>query len=59
MNDLGGGIYPMVPGHELIGVVTEVGPKVTKVKVGDYVGIGCIIESCLSCGACNTKIYKI
>jgi len=56
MNDLGGGIYPMVPGHELLGQVTEVGPKVTKVKVGDYVGIGCIIESCLSCGSCKDNM---
>jgi len=43
---MGGGIYPMVPGHEIVGVVTEVGAQVTKVKVGDFVGIGCIIESC-------------
>ena len=45
-NDLGISIYPMVPGHELIGVVTEVGPKVTKFKPGDAVGVGVIIDTC-------------
>jgi uncharacterized zinc-type alcohol dehydrogenase-like protein len=43
----------MVPGHELIGTVVEVGSNVTKVKVGDNVGVGCIIDSCLECGACE------
>ena len=52
-NDLGGSIFPMVPGHELIGTVVEVGPKVTKVKVGDNVGVGCMIDSCLECEACK------
>ena len=53
LNHLGGSMYPMVPGHELVGVVTEVGSKVTKVKVGDKVGVGCIIDSCLNCGTCK------
>jgi len=43
----------MVPGHELIGKVLEVGSKVTKVKVGDSVGIGCISDACLDCHACE------
>jgi len=51
-NDLGGSIYPMVPGHELIGTVTEVGSKVTKVVVGDNVGVGVIKDSCLDCDTC-------
>lgn len=55
---MGGGIYPMVPGHEIVGVVTEIGDKVTKAKVGDFVGIGCIIESCLDCSYCKTKLYN-
>jgi len=53
LNHLGGAMYPMVPGHELVGVVTEVGSKVTKVAVGDKVGVGCIIDSCLECGTCH------
>ena len=46
--------YPCVPGHELAGVVTSVGSKVTKVKVGDNVGVGCISDSCLNCDNCKT-----
>ena len=53
LNHLGGSIYPMVPGHELAGTVVEVGSKVTKVKVGDNVGVGCIKDSCLNCEYCN------
>jgi len=52
-NDMGSTIYPIVPGHELLGVVTEVGSKVTKFKVGDYVGVGCIVDSCLDCEWCK------
>ena len=52
LNHLGGAIYPMVPGHELVGTVVEVGDKVTKVKVGDNAGVGCIIDSCLACEMC-------
>jgi len=52
-NDLGDSIYPMVPGHELIGTVTEVGSKVTKVVVGDNVGVGVIKDSCLGCETCK------
>ena len=53
LNHLGGSMYPMVPGHELAGVVEEVGAKVTKVKVGDKVGIGCLCDACMDCGACK------
>jgi NAD-dependent dihydropyrimidine dehydrogenase PreA subunit len=51
-NDLDDSMYPMVPGHELIGTVVEVGSKVKKVKVGDNVGVGVIKDSCLKCGTC-------
>ncbi|MED6113553.1 8-hydroxygeraniol dehydrogenase [Stylosanthes scabra] len=51
-NEWGNAIYPMVPGHEVVGVVTEVGSKVEKYKVGDKVGIGCLVESCRSCQNC-------
>ncbi|MGW0393259.1 NAD(P)-dependent alcohol dehydrogenase [Streptomyces sp. NPDC003042] len=48
----GGGIFPMVPGHEIAGVVTEVGPSVTKFAVGDRVGVGCFVDSCRRCAYC-------
>jgi len=44
--------YPLVPGHEIAGVVTEVGPEVTKHKVGDRVGVGCFVDSCRECESC-------
>ena len=43
---LGGGIYPMVPGHEIAGTVTEMGDKVSGVSIGEAVGVGCIADSC-------------
>ena len=48
----GKAIFPMVPGHEIAGVVTEVGSEVTKHKVGDRVGIGCFVDSCRECENC-------
>ncbi|HZI51724.1 MAG TPA: NAD(P)-dependent alcohol dehydrogenase [Terriglobia bacterium] len=49
----GNSMYPMVPGHEVAGRVTGVGPKVTKFKVGDLVGVGCFVDSCRTCSACR------
>jgi len=51
-NDFGSGIYPMVPGHEITGVVTAVGTNVTKFAVGDRVGVGCFVDSCGECKYC-------
>ena len=48
----GGAIFPMVPGHEIVGVVTDIGSKVTKFKVGETVGVGVFIDSCRSCANC-------
>jgi len=45
--------YPCVPGHEIVGRVTEVGSDVTSVKVGDLVGVGCLVDSCRICPACK------
>jgi len=45
--------YPLVPGHELLGRVTEVGSNVHKFKIGDIVGVGCIVGSCLDCKHCD------
>lgn len=52
-DEWGGSIFPMVPGHEIVGVVTKVGSGVKKFKVGDKVGVGCMVNSCQSCPSCN------
>ncbi|MEK9811243.1 MAG: NAD(P)-dependent alcohol dehydrogenase [Candidatus Nanopelagicales bacterium] len=51
--DWGPDIFPMVPGHEIVGIVTEAGAEVTKYQVGDRVGVGCYVASCGSCEACQ------
>ncbi|MEU3414218.1 NAD(P)-dependent alcohol dehydrogenase [Streptomyces sp. NPDC006658] len=48
----GEAIFPMVPGHEIAGVVTEVGSGVTKFRAGDRVGVGCMVDSCRECENC-------
>ncbi len=53
-NDWGMTIYPVVPGHEIVGVVTAVGNQVTKFKVGDLAGIGCLVDSCRECDSCKS-----
>jgi len=55
-NEWGFTAYPIVPGHEIVGVVTEVGSKVTKFKVGDKVGVGCMVGSCRSCDNCDKDL---
>lgn len=45
--------YPLVPGHEIAGVVTEIGSEVTKFAVGDRVGVGCFVDSCRECARCR------
>lgn len=52
-NDLGNTVYPIVPGHEIAGVVSAVGSGVTKFKVGDRVGVGCMVDSCRTCASCK------
>ena len=51
-NEWGGTTYPVVPGHEIAGIVAEVGSEVTTRKVGDRVGVGCFVDSCGKCEAC-------
>ncbi|XVF61488.1 hypothetical protein PTKIN_Ptkin08bG0133600 [Pterospermum kingtungense] len=55
-NELGLTVYPLVPGHEIAGEVTEVGSKVKEFKVGDRVGVGCVVGSCLSCDECTNNL---
>src|SRR4029079_11674065 len=52
-NEWRGTIYPCVPGHEIVGRVTETGSNVTKHKTGDIVGVGCIVDSCRTCENCK------
>lgn len=51
-DEWGGSIFPMVPGHEIAGVVKAVGSAVKKYKVGDQVGVGCMVDSCRKCSCC-------
>ncbi|KAJ7943761.1 putative Alcohol dehydrogenase [Quillaja saponaria] len=55
-NEWGNTTYPIVPGHEIAGIVTEVGSKVQKFKVGDRVGVGCLVGSCHSCENCSNNL---
>ncbi|KKX34085.1 NAD(P)-dependent alcohol dehydrogenase [Rhizobium sp. LC145] len=50
-NEWGGSKYPMVPGHEIVGTIAAVGSSVTKFKVGDKVGVGCFVDSCVGCAS--------
>ncbi|MET0600546.1 MAG: NAD(P)-dependent alcohol dehydrogenase [Baekduia sp.] len=50
--DWGRGLFPMVPGHEIAGIVTAVGPGVTRLQPGDRVGVGCFVDSCGACMYC-------
>src|SRR5215468_193576 len=52
-NDWGISIYPLVPGHEIVGVVSGVGQNVRKFKAGDVVGVGCFVDSCRDCENCK------
>ena len=51
-------IFPMVPGHEIAGVVSAIGSKVTKYKVGDKVGVGCFVDSCRTCPECRQGLEQ-
>ncbi len=46
-------VFPAVPGHEIVGRVTKIGPQVTRFKVGDLVGVGCMVDSCRTCANCR------
>lgn len=57
-NDWGGTMYPVVPGHEIIGRVTAVGEAVNGHAVGDRVGVGCIVDSCRTCDPCQRGLEQ-
>jgi alcohol dehydrogenase (NADP+) len=52
------GTFPMVPGHEIAGIVAEVGPGVTRFAVGDQVGVGCMVDSCRECDNCRAGLEQ-
>jgi len=53
-NEWGNTVYPCMPGHEIVGRAVRVGPSVSRIKVGDIVGVGCMIDSCRTCDACKS-----
>ncbi|WP_165856808.1 NAD(P)-dependent alcohol dehydrogenase [Marinobacter sp. JSM 1782161] len=57
-NDWGMTQYPVVPGHEIVGRVTAVGSDVTGFQVGDVVGVGCMVDSCRQCSACEAGLEQ-
>lgn len=57
-SEWGGTLYPCVPGHEIVGHVTAVGDHVTKFKVGDTVGVGCLVDSCQHCASCDEGLEQ-
>ena len=57
-NEWGNSKYPMVPGHEIVGKVTQVGNHVTKFKAGDLVGVGCLVDSCRVCDSCKEGLEQ-
>lgn len=54
----GSKIFPMVPGHEIVGSVSRVGSEVTHYKVGDSVGVGCMVDSCKLCASCHENLEQ-
>ncbi|MDY0030060.1 MAG: NAD(P)-dependent alcohol dehydrogenase [Pseudobdellovibrionaceae bacterium] len=57
-NDWGMSIYPVVPGHEIVGRVVAVGGRVTNFRSGDLVGVGCMVDSCQKCSACANHLEQ-
>jgi uncharacterized zinc-type alcohol dehydrogenase-like protein len=57
-DEWGGSLFPMVPGHEIVGRVSKVGPQVTKLKVGELAGVGCMVDSCRACEKCRRDLEQ-
>jgi alcohol dehydrogenase (NADP+) len=57
-NDWGGTKYPAVPGHEIVGKITNIGSAITKFKVGDLAGVGCLVDSCRTCDSCKKDLEQ-
>ena len=57
-DEWGGAQFPMVPGHEIVGIIREVGAQVTKVRAGQAAGGGCLVDSCRTCGSCQEDLEQ-
>lgn len=57
-DEWGGSLFPMVPGHEIVGTVAKIGGAVKKWTVGDRVGVGCFVDSCRTCPACREGLEQ-
>jgi uncharacterized zinc-type alcohol dehydrogenase-like protein len=57
-DEWGNSIYPMVPGHEIVGRVAQVGASATRFKVGDLAGVGCFVDSCRACASCREGVEQ-
>jgi uncharacterized zinc-type alcohol dehydrogenase-like protein len=57
-NEWGGAMYPMVPGHEIVGKITSIGSHVKNFKVGDLAGVGCFVDSCRECDNCKENLQQ-
>ncbi len=57
-NEWGGSIFPMVPGHEIVGIITKVGSAVKQFHVGETAGVGCFVDSCRTCPACREGLEQ-
>ncbi|WP_407404507.1 NAD(P)-dependent alcohol dehydrogenase [Chryseobacterium sp.] len=57
-NDWGGSMYPAVPGHEIVGKITKVGSNVSKFRIGDLAGVGCLVDSCQTCDSCRQDLEQ-
>jgi uncharacterized zinc-type alcohol dehydrogenase-like protein len=57
-DEWGGSIFPMVPGHEIVGRVARTGKAVTKLRAGDVAGVGCMVDSCRTCESCRRDLEQ-
>lgn len=57
-NEWGGTVYPNVPGHEIVGKITKMGKDVSKFKIGDFAGVGCLVDSCRTCDSCKEGLEQ-
>ena len=57
-NEWANAMYPMVPGHEIVGKVSAVGAEVSRFKVGDLAGVGCLVDSCRECAKCKKGLEQ-
>src|SRR4051794_18160751 len=57
-NEWGNSIFPMVPGHEIVGRISKIGSEVKKFKVGDLAGVGCLVDSCRICENCKDGLEQ-